>query len=65
MLFLFGQSVLDECQGIIESADKFDVLMAVVDLLIYVSDIFPHLFRPHFHVSDVTKFDKRLIKNGM
>ena len=44
--------VLSHSQAVIENADKSDILTAVVNLLIYVSDIFPPLFRPHFRVSD-------------
>ena len=48
--------VLSNCQGVIENADRPDVLTAIVNVLVFISEQYPHSFRPHFRVSFESSF---------
>lgn len=41
---------MTNCQGVLENADTPEVLMAVVDVIVYIAREYPHVFGTHFRV---------------
>ena len=44
---------MSNCQGVMESADVPEVLMAVVDVVLYTIEDYPNAFASHFRVSSL------------
>ncbi|CAH1794898.1 unnamed protein product [Owenia fusiformis] len=44
----FTQMIMTNVQGILECADSPDLLMSVVDVILFISKVYPHTFAAHF-----------------
>ena len=42
---------MERCQEVLESADMSDVLISVVDVILYITKYYPHVFPSYFRVS--------------
>ena len=43
--------LIERCQEVLENADMPDVLMSVVDVILYITKYYPHVFPSYFRVS--------------
>ena len=50
-MVVFVQTVMSQCQSVLENVDSSAVLMAVVEVILHLAHAHPHCFTPHFRVS--------------
>jgi hypothetical protein len=49
-MILYFQLVINNVQSVLENADTPDLLVAVVDVILHLSKVYPHVFSSHFRV---------------